>query len=183
MGDVELILRNKARSDFVVHCSPLWFTFTSFLPYITSVFNSKRKILDRRYVTLSQGARDFSNLKKGRGPQESIRGEKKVQENLTLAYDSVETENKNREVLECQLVTTSWSQDSWTGSCATGPGVLPVCVLLASVFPGERGVEHDSARCAVRHQCRQVDRLFHRGRVNGCGGTIMWTIWPCRVLC
>ena len=107
MGNVELILRNKARSDFVVHCSPLWFTFTSFLPYITSVFNSKRKILDRRYVTLSQGARDFSNLKKSRGPQESIRGEKKVQENLTLAYDSVETENKNREVLECQLVTTS----------------------------------------------------------------------------
>jgi len=64
------------------------------LPYITSVFNSKRKILDRRYVTLSQGARDFSNLKKGRGSQESIRGEKEVQENLTLAYDSVETEKK-----------------------------------------------------------------------------------------
>jgi hypothetical protein len=33
--------------------------------------------------------------------------EKEVQENLTLAYDSVETENKNKEVLECQLVTTS----------------------------------------------------------------------------
>jgi hypothetical protein len=30
---------------------------------------------------------------------------------LTFAYDSVETENKNKEVLECQLVTTSWSQD------------------------------------------------------------------------
>ena len=42
---------------------------------------------------------------------ESIRGEKEVQENLTFAYDSVETENKNKEVLECQLVTTSWSQD------------------------------------------------------------------------
>jgi len=28
---------------------------------------------------------------------ESIRGEKGVQENLTLAYDSVETENKNKE--------------------------------------------------------------------------------------
>ena len=29
---------------------------------------------------------------------ESIRGEKEVQENLTFAYDSVETENKNKEV-------------------------------------------------------------------------------------
>jgi hypothetical protein len=38
---------------------------------------------------------------------ESIRGEKGVEENLTFAYDSVETENKNKEVLECQLVTTS----------------------------------------------------------------------------
>jgi hypothetical protein len=38
---------------------------------------------------------------------ESIRDEKEVQENLTFAYDSVETENKNKEVLECQLVTTS----------------------------------------------------------------------------
>ena len=38
---------------------------------------------------------------------ESIRGEKEVQENLTFAYDSAETENKNKEVLECQLVTTS----------------------------------------------------------------------------
>ena len=33
---------------------------------------------------------------------ESIRGEKEVQENLTFAYDSVETENKNKEVLKCQ---------------------------------------------------------------------------------
>jgi hypothetical protein len=38
---------------------------------------------------------------------ESIRGEKEMQENLTFAYDSVKTENKNKEVLECQLVTTS----------------------------------------------------------------------------
>lgn len=38
---------------------------------------------------------------------ESSRDEKEVQENLTFAYDSVETENKNKEVLECQLVTTS----------------------------------------------------------------------------
>ena len=38
---------------------------------------------------------------------ESIRNEKEVQENLTFTYDSVETENKNKEVLECQLVTTS----------------------------------------------------------------------------
>jgi len=38
---------------------------------------------------------------------ESIRGEKEVQEKLTFAYDSVETENKNKEVLERQLVTTS----------------------------------------------------------------------------
>jgi len=37
---------------------------------------------------------------------ELIRGEKEVKENLTFAYDSVETENKNKEVLECQLVTT-----------------------------------------------------------------------------
>jgi len=32
---------------------------------------------------------------------ESIRGEKEVQENLTFAYGSVETEDKNNEVLEC----------------------------------------------------------------------------------
>jgi hypothetical protein len=32
---------------------------------------------------------------------ESIRGEKEMQENLTFAYDFVETENKNREVSEC----------------------------------------------------------------------------------
>ena len=38
---------------------------------------------------------------------ESIRGEKEVQENLTFAYDSVEAENKNKKVLECQLVTTA----------------------------------------------------------------------------
>ena len=31
---------------------------------------------------------------------ESIRGEKEVQENLTFAYDSVETENKNKEVVD-----------------------------------------------------------------------------------
>ncbi len=37
----------------------------------------------------------------------SIRGEKEVQENLTFAYISVETENKNKEVLECQFVPTS----------------------------------------------------------------------------
>jgi len=36
---------------------------------------------------------------------ESIRGEKEVQENLTFAYDSVEIENKNKEVLESQIVT------------------------------------------------------------------------------
>jgi hypothetical protein len=38
---------------------------------------------------------------------ESIRGEKEGQKSLTFAYDSAETENKNKEVLECQLVTTS----------------------------------------------------------------------------
>jgi len=37
---------------------------------------------------------------------ESIRGEKERQENLTFAYNSVETENKNKEVLEGQLVNT-----------------------------------------------------------------------------
>ena len=36
---------------------------------------------------------------------ESIRGEEEVQENLTFAYDSVEIENKNKEVLESQIVT------------------------------------------------------------------------------
>ncbi|RIE15381.1 hypothetical protein SMC1_10185 [Candidatus Cryosericum septentrionale] len=39
--------------------------------------------------------------------RESIRGEKEVQEHLTFAYDSVETENKSKEVLEHQLVPTS----------------------------------------------------------------------------
>jgi hypothetical protein len=39
--------------------------------------------------------------------QESIRDEKEVQEDVTFAYDSVETENKKKELLECQLVTTS----------------------------------------------------------------------------
>jgi hypothetical protein len=34
---------------------------------------------------------------------ESIRGEKEVQENLTFTYDSVETENKNKEVLGVNL--------------------------------------------------------------------------------
>ena len=34
---------------------------------------------------------------------ESIRDEKEVQENLTFAYDYVETEIKNMEVLECNL--------------------------------------------------------------------------------
>ena len=38
---------------------------------------------------------------------ESMRGEKGVEENLTFSYDSVETENKNKEALKCQLVTTS----------------------------------------------------------------------------
>jgi len=38
---------------------------------------------------------------------ESIRDEKEMQENLTFAYDSVETEDKNKEVLEYQFVTTS----------------------------------------------------------------------------
>jgi len=38
---------------------------------------------------------------------ESIRGEKGAEENLPFAYDFVETENKNKEVLKCQLVTTS----------------------------------------------------------------------------
>jgi len=37
---------------------------------------------------------------------ESIRDEKEVQENLTFAYGSNETENKNKEVPEHQFVTT-----------------------------------------------------------------------------
>jgi len=38
---------------------------------------------------------------------ESIRGEQGVEENLPFTYDSVEAEHKNKEVLKCQLVTTS----------------------------------------------------------------------------
>ena len=38
---------------------------------------------------------------------ESIRGEKGVEEKLPFIYDFVETENKNKEVLKCQLVITS----------------------------------------------------------------------------
>jgi len=38
---------------------------------------------------------------------ESIRGDKEVKEHLRFAYDCVEAENNNKEVLECQLVTTS----------------------------------------------------------------------------
>jgi len=41
------------------------------------------------------------------GKLESIRGEKEVQENLSFVYDFVEIEKRNREVLECQLVTAS----------------------------------------------------------------------------
>jgi hypothetical protein len=42
---------------------------------------------------------------------ELIRGEKGVEENLPFTRDSVETENRNKEVLEHQLVTTYRSQD------------------------------------------------------------------------
>ena len=38
---------------------------------------------------------------------ELIRGEKGVEENLPFAYDSVEIENENKEVLEHQFVITS----------------------------------------------------------------------------
>ncbi len=38
---------------------------------------------------------------------ESIKGRKEVEKNLTFAYDSVKIENENKEVLECQFVTTS----------------------------------------------------------------------------
>ena len=38
---------------------------------------------------------------------ESVRGEKRVEDSLTFAYDFVETENKNKEVFEHQLVTRS----------------------------------------------------------------------------
>jgi hypothetical protein len=34
----------------------------------------------------------------------SIRGEKEMEENSPFVYDSVETENKNKEVLECQVI-------------------------------------------------------------------------------
>jgi len=37
---------------------------------------------------------------------ESIRGEKGVEEKLPFTHDSVETKNNNKEVPECQLVTT-----------------------------------------------------------------------------
>jgi len=38
---------------------------------------------------------------------ESIKGEKGVEEHLPFTHDSVETENKNKEILKYQLVTTS----------------------------------------------------------------------------
>jgi len=38
--------------------------------------------------------------------RESIRGEKGVEEHFPFTHDSVETENRNKEVLEHQLVTT-----------------------------------------------------------------------------
>jgi len=37
---------------------------------------------------------------------ELIRGEKGAEDNLTFTHDSVETKNNNKEVPECQLVTT-----------------------------------------------------------------------------
>jgi hypothetical protein len=39
--------------------------------------------------------------------EESIKGEKGVEEHLLFTYDSVETENNNKEILEYQLVTRS----------------------------------------------------------------------------
>src|SRR5450830_125342 len=55
-----------------------------------------------RTLTLN---REIGNLKQ----PESIRGEKEVevQEDLPFTQDSVTTENKNKEILECQLVITS----------------------------------------------------------------------------
>jgi len=38
--------------------------------------------------------------------RESIRSDKGLEENLPFTHDSVETENKKKEALECQLVTT-----------------------------------------------------------------------------
>jgi len=37
---------------------------------------------------------------------ESIRGERGAEDDLTFTHDSVETKNNNKEVPECQLVTT-----------------------------------------------------------------------------
>jgi len=45
--------------------------------------------------------RESANIKK----LELIRDQKRVEERLPFAYDSVETENKRREVLEHQFVT------------------------------------------------------------------------------
>jgi hypothetical protein len=39
--------------------------------------------------------------------EESIKGEKGVEEHLPFAHDSVETENNNKEIPEYQLVTGS----------------------------------------------------------------------------
>jgi len=38
---------------------------------------------------------------------ESIRGERGVEEHLPLAYDSVATEDRKKEVLQCQCITAS----------------------------------------------------------------------------
>jgi len=46
-------------------------------------------------------------------PEPPIRYFKKeVEENLNLAYASVGIGNENKEVLECQFVTTTWSQEN-----------------------------------------------------------------------
>jgi len=42
---------------------------------------------------------------------ESIRGEKGMEENLPFIHNSVKIENKNKEILEHQFVSTSWIQD------------------------------------------------------------------------
>ena len=53
-----------------------------------------------RTLTLNKKSANVKN-------SESIRNEKEVQKHSPFAYDSVETENKKKEVLECQLVTKS----------------------------------------------------------------------------
>jgi len=63
-------------------------------------FRKSAEAYSSRTLTLNKKSANVKN-------SESIRNEKEVQKHSPFAYDSVETENKNGEVLDCCLVTTS----------------------------------------------------------------------------